>query len=337
MHILVTGGAGFIGSNIAERLVSQGYQVTVLDDLSTGKKENIRSLLRQPNFLFCEGSVLELPLLRGIIRAHHIQYICHQAARPSLTASVEQPIATHETNVTGTLNMLKAACETKCRRVVLACSSSIYGDAPVIPRREDGNYIPHSLYEASKVAGEVYIKAFSSVYGLETIGLRYFSVYGRYQDPTSHHAAVIPKFITAALRGEPLTIEGDGQQTRDFAYVDDIVNANLQALTIPEVYGECVNLGYGQKTSILYLAEMVLRLTASNSKIVYCDPRPRDVRDSLADISKARTLLGYKPEHSLEQGLRATIEWYRKNPIQLAFQHARSSKKGAEYQLGSTV
>ena len=313
MRVLVTGGAGFIGSNIAERLVYQGHQVTVLDDLSTGKKENLISIVRHPNFLFCEGSVLDLPLLQEMIRSHGIEYICHQAARPSVTRSIEDPIATHEVNVTGTLNVLMAAHETGCLRVVVASSSSIYGDTAVLPKQEDMNYQPRSPYAASKVAGELYLKVFYTVYGLRTIGLRYFNVYGRYQDPNSHYAAVIPKFISSALKSEPLTIEGDGEQTRDFTYIDDVVNANLLSLTVPEAHGECVNIGYGEQTSILSLAKTIISQTHSSSRIVYQDPRPGDVRDSLADISLAKSVLGFKPEYSLADGLGATIDWYRKN------------------------
>lgn len=313
MRVLVTGGAGFIGSNIAERLVYQGYQVTVLDDLSTGKKENLTLIMRHPGFLFCEGSVLDLPLLRGIIRTHGIQLICHQAARPSVVRSIEDPMATHEVNVTGTLNVLMAAHEAGCRRVVVASSSSIYGDAPILPKQEEMGYNPRSPYAATKVAGELYLKVFYSIYGLQTIGLRYFNVYGRCQDPNSHYAAVIPKFISTALKGEPLTIEGDGDQTRDFTYIDDVINANLLALSLPEVHGQCVNIGSGHQTSIRSLAETIIQKVRSSSEIVYTDPRPGDVRDSLADISLAKSVLGYKPEYSLADGLDAAIDWYRKN------------------------
>jgi UDP-glucose 4-epimerase len=196
---------------------------------------------------------------------------------------------------------------------VAASSSSFYGNTPVLPKREDMHYRPRSPYAASKVAGELYLQVFHAVYGLQTVGLRYFNVYGPKQDPSSHYAAVIPKFIRLALNGEPLPIEGDGAQTRDFTYIDDVVNANLFALTVQEVHGECVNIGHGEQTSISSLAETVIRQTRSSSKIVHRDPRPGDVRDSLADISLAHSLLGYKPAHPLADGLQATIDWYRKN------------------------
>ena len=313
MRVLVTGGAGFIGSHISERLLALGHEVTVLDDLSTGKLENIQVLMGHDRFHFCRGSILDLALLRELIQHRRIERVSHQAARPSVARSIEDPLATHEVNITGTLNILKAAHEAGCQRVVAASSSSIYGNTPVLPKREDMHYRPRSPYAASKVAGELYLQVFHAVYGLETVGLRYFNVYGPQQDPNSHYAAVIPKFIRLALNGEPLPIEGDGTQTRDFTYIDDVVSANLLSLTTPELHGECVNIGYGEQTSVLSLAETVIRQTRSASKIVHRDPRPGDVRDSLADISLAHSLLGYKPAFPLADGLVATIDWYRKN------------------------
>jgi dTDP-glucose 4,6-dehydratase len=313
MRILVTGGAGFIGSNIAERLLSLGHEVTILDDLSTGKMENLRSLVDHTRFAFSRGSILDLPLLRELIKGRRIERICHQAARPSVARSIDDPLATHEVNITGTLNVLKAAHEAQCQRVVAASSSSIYGNTPVLPKREDMHYRPRSPYAASKVAGELYLQVFHAVYGLQTVGLRYFNVYGPHQDPNSHYAAVIPKFIRLALNGEPLEIEGDGAQTRDFTYVDDVVGANLSALTAPELHGECVNIGFGEQTSIQSLAETIIRQTRSSSKIIHHDSRPGDVRNSLADITAAKSLLGYKPACRLSDGLVATIDWYRSN------------------------
>jgi len=313
MRILVTGGAGFIGSHICERLLSLGHEVTVLDDLSTGKLENIQGLVNHDRFHFCQGSILDLPLLRDLIQRRRIERISHQAARPSVARSIEDPLATHEVNITGTLNILKVAHEAGCKRVVAASSSSIYGNTPVLPKREDMHYRPRSPYAATKVAGELYLQVFHTVFGLQTVGLRYFNVYGPQQDPNSHYAAVIPKFIRLALNSEPLPIEGDGAQTRDFTYIEDVVSANMLGLMAPELHGECVNIGYGEQTSILSLAENVIRQTRSASKIVHLDPRPGDVRDSLADISVAHKLLGYKPAFPLSDGLVATIDWYRKN------------------------
>jgi len=311
LRILVTGGAGFIGSHISERLLSLGHEVTVLDDLSTGKLENIQALMDDARFNFCRGSILNLALLRELIRSRRIERITHQAARPSVARSIEDPLATHEVNTTGTLNVLKAAQEARCQRVVAASSSSVYGNTPVLPKREDMHYRPRSPYAASKVAGELYLQVFHDVYGLQTVGLRYFNVYGPQQDPNSHYAAVIPRFIRLALSGEPLPIEGDGAQTRDFTYVDDVVGANLSALTVQELHGECVNIGFGEQTSISSLAETIIRQTASSSMIVLREPRPGDVRDSLADISLAKSLLDYKPEYRPADGLRRTIDWYR--------------------------
>ncbi len=316
MRILITGGAGFIGSNIAERLLSLGHEVTVLDDLSTGKMQNLSAFMGHPRFEFRQGSILDLPLVRELIKRRQIERICHQAARPSVARSIDDPLATHEVNITGTLNILKAAHETGCLRVVAASSSSIYGNTAVLPKREDMHYRPRSPYAASKVAGELYLQVFHAVYGLQTVGLRYFNVYGPRQDPNSHYAAVIPKFIRLALNGEPLPIEGDGAQTRDFTFIKDVVNANVLALTVPELRGESVNIGFGEKTSIRSLAENIIRQTHSSSKIQHRDPRPGDVKDSLADISLAASLLGYQPKVRLSEGLIATIDWYRANTEQ---------------------
>jgi UDP-N-acetylglucosamine/UDP-N-acetyl-alpha-D-glucosaminouronate 4-epimerase len=311
MRILVTGGAGFIGSHIASRLISLGHEVTVLDDLSTGKLENIQTLIGHDRFQFRQGSILDRPLLVELIQSRRIERISHQAARPSVARSIEDPLATNEVNVTGTLNVLSAAHETRCQRVAAASSSSIYGNTPVLPKREAMHYRPRSPYAASKVAGELYLQVFHAVYGLQTIGLRYFNVYGPQQDPNSDYAAVIPKFIRLALNGEPLPIEGDGAQTRDFTYIDDVVSVNILALSVPELHGESVNIGFGEQTSVRTLAGTIIQQTGSSSKIAYKDPRPGDVRDSLADISLSKNLLGYKPEYRLADGLRRTIDWYR--------------------------
>lgn len=312
MKILVTGGAGFIGSNITERLLSEGHEVTVLDNLSTGKKENLEDFQGNPAFQFIEGSILDLNLLGEVFRNREIQRVSHQAARPSVARSVEDPLATHDANVTGTVNILKAAHEAGCGRVVAASSSSVYGDTPHLPKSEDMPLQPRSPYAASKASDELYFQAFYSVYGLQSVGLRYFNVYGRRQDPKSDYAAVIPKFIRLAQTGRPLVIEGDGKQTRDFTYIDDVVNANIQALTAPEVHGESVNIGFGEQTSILELAKTIIKTTGSSSEIQFAAPRLGDVRDSLASIEKARSLFGYNPKSSLAQGLSATIEWYGK-------------------------
>ncbi len=314
MRVLVTGGAGFIGSHIAQRLLSLGHEVTVLDDLSTGRLENLAAFRDHPNFHFVKGSILDLPLLQEVIKTRRVEKISHQAARPSVSRSIENPLATHEANVTGTLNVLKAAQEAGCLRVVAASSSSIYGNTPVLPKREEMPYRPRSPYAASKAAGELYLQAFYSVHALQTIGLRYFNVYGPRQDPASQYAAVIPKFIRLALKGEPIPIEGDGLQTRDFTYIEDVVNANLLALSMPDPRGACINIGFGKQTTIRALADLILKESNSTSQIVYVDPRPGDVRDSLADISLAKNLLGYKPEFSLGDGLVKTINGYRLNP-----------------------
>lgn len=311
MKVLVTGGAGFIGSNLAERLVLEGHQVTVYDDLSTGRIENLQGLSSHPNFTFVKGTILDREHLANLIREHGIEFISHQAARPSVARSVEDPLATNEVNVTGTLYVLKAAVDHGVKKVVAAISSSVYGDTPELPKRETMPYNPQSPYAVSKVTKELYLKVFHDVYGLNTVGLRYFNVYGRKQDPKSDYAAVIPKFITAALKGEDLSIEGDGEQTRDFTYIDDVVDANMAGFIHDKAAGRSFNIAYGDRISILELARKVIEITNSKSKITFKPKRKGDIRHSLADISYAEKFLKYRPKFDLKQGLVHTISWYR--------------------------
>ncbi|PIS36130.1 MAG: hypothetical protein COT35_12810 [Nitrospirae bacterium CG08_land_8_20_14_0_20_52_24] len=311
MKILVTGGAGFIGSNLAERLVFEGHQVIVYDDLSAGRIENLQGLSSYPNFTFVKGTILDRDHLADLIREHEIEVISHQAARPSVARSVEDPLATNEINVTGTLNVLKAAIDHGVKKVVVAISSSVYGDTPELPKRETMPYNPQSPYAVSKVTKELYLKVFHQVYGLDTVGLRYFNVYGRKQDPKSDYAAVIPKFITAALKGEDLSIEGDGEQTRDFTYIDDVVEANIAGFMNDKASGRSFNIAYGARISILDLAKKIIEITKSKSKIIFKSKRKGDIRHSLADISYAGEYLKYRPKFDLEQGLVHTISWYR--------------------------
>ncbi len=310
MNVLITGGAGFIGSNLAERLIGDGHRVIVFDDLSTGRMENLEAVKDHPEFTFVHGTILKPVHLAEVIQAYQIESISHQAARPSVSRSVEDPLATNEANVTGTLNVLKAASDAGIRKVVVAISSSVYGDTPQLPKKESMPYNPQSPYAVSKVAKELYLKVFHEVYGLDTVGLRYFNVYGRRQDPQSDYAAVVPKFVTAALKGEDLSVEGDGKQTRDFTYIDDVVDANLAGFEHPKAAGGSFNIAYGQRISILELAEMIIALTGSNSKIVFKEKRKGDIRHSLADISYAGEYLGYRPKYDLEKGLAETIGWY---------------------------
>ncbi len=311
MRVLVTGGAGFIGSNLAERLVLEGHQVTVYDDLSTGRIENLQGLSSHPNFTFVKGTILDREHLANLIRERGIEFISHQAARPSVARSVEDPLATNEVNVTGTLYVLKVAVDHGVKKIVVAISSSVYGDTPELPKRETMPYNPQSPYAVSKVTKELYLKVFHQVYGLDTVGLRYFNVYGRKQDPNSDYAAVIPKFITAALKGEDLSIEGDGEQTRDFTYINDVVDANMAGFIHDEAAGRSFNIAYGDRISILELARKVIEITNSKSKITFKPKRRGDIRHSLADISYAEKFLKYRPKFDLEQGLVHTISWYR--------------------------
>ena len=310
--VLITGGAGFIGSNIAGGLLSEGYRVVIIDDLSTGRMENIEDLLERPRVSFIFGSILDTGLLRDTIRTHRVSLISHQAAVPSVAKSVADPVETAQVNITGTAGLFHVAAQCGCRRVVFASSSSVYGDSPELPKRESMPLLPKSPYAVSKAANELCGGVFSGLYGIEIAGLRYFNVYGRRQDPASEYAAVIPKFITKALAHEPLTIEGDGLQTRDFAYIGDVVEANLRALTKENVSGTVFNIAYGSCISILDLARLIIEITGSQSVIEHISPRAGDIRDSLADVALARERLGFSPRYGIRVGLRETVEWFRK-------------------------
>jgi len=317
---VVTGGAGFIGSHLVDGLLERGYRVTIIDDLSTGKLENLSRVLNPTNPTtqqtqgtkgtqhthFSEGSIIDLPLLKDVFRG--IDYVFHQAAIPSVPRSVQNPSVTHEANVTGTLNVLLAAKESGVKKVVYASSSSAYGDTPTLPKREDMPPCPLSPYAVSKLAGEYYCNVFQLVYGLPTICLRYFNVYGPRQDPESQYAAVIPRFVTGALEGRPFTIYGDGLQTRDFTYISDVVEANILAAE-GDACGVC-NIGRGERVTINELAGLVIKLVGSDVRPVYSEPRPADILHSLADVSRARQF-GYNPVYSLEEGLRETIRVMR--------------------------
>ncbi len=312
-NILVTGGAGFIGSNIAEKLIHLKHRIVILDDLSTGKRENLASFIDNPLCRFVEGTILDVKILENLLREEGIEYILHQAARPSVAKSVADPLKTNEINVNGTLNVLQAALEGGVKRVVVASSSSIYGDTPELPKRESMPHNPQSPYAITKVIKELYLKNFYRIYGLSTVGLRYFNVYGKRQDPHSDYAAVIPKFITQALKNENLTIEDDGLQTRDFTYIEDVVAANILATkTEKETGGMCFNVACGERTSIQSLAEKIIKLTDSQSKITYRERRPGDIKNSLADVSLAGKYLGYRPGYNLNRGLKKVIPWYIK-------------------------
>ena len=300
--VIVTGGAGFIGSHLAERLVGQGYQVIVLDDLSTGKIENIKELLKNDIVEFIKGSVIDLSLLRKLFQS--VAYIFHEAAIPSVPRSIENPQASHEVNVSGTLNVLLAARENGVQKVVYASSSSVYGDTPSLPKRE--GIMPHPLspYAATKLAGEYYCQVFHEVYKLPTVCLRYFNVYGPRQDANSQYATVIPRFIKRASESNSPIIFGDGEQTRDFTFVKDAVEATILAVE-SDACG-LFNIARGESVTINELAKLVISIIGNNVEPIHQEPRPGDVRHSLADISRARTL-GYEPKYSLQAGLAKTI------------------------------
>jgi nucleoside-diphosphate-sugar epimerase len=309
-QFLVTGGAGFIGSHIIDELLLRGETVRVLDNLATGKRENLEHCLERIDFI--EGDIRDLETCRGACA--EVDYVLHQAALGSVPRSMEDPLTSHDVNVTGTLKMLIAARDAGVKRFVYAASSSTYGDHTALPKVEDRIGNPLSPYAVTKYADELYARVFGRCYGLETVGLRYFNVFGPRQDPFSQYAAVIPLFVSALLRGEAPTINGDGEQTRDFTYVGNAVEANLLACAAPgEAVGEVFNIACNERTSLNQLYRRLQELLDSNIAPVYGPSRVGDVRDSLADIGKAGRLLGYDGEIKFDEGLRSSIEWYRAN------------------------
>lgn len=314
-RVLVTGCAGFIGSNLSEELVNRGWKVFGVDNLMAGFKKNIEHLEEDDNFEFIWADIRDRDKIDQIIKQKKITHIAHQAARGSVPKSVKNPILTHEINTNGTLNILWSAKQNNVKRVVCAISSSVYGDTPTLPKVESMPYSPLSPYAITKVAKEMYCKTFFDLYGLETIGLRYFNVYGRRQDPEGDYAAVIPRWVSKAFKDENLPINGDGMQTRDFTYIEDVVSANILALECEneKAFGKGFNVGYSGKIDILTLAKNIIKVTGSKSEIAFGEPRKGDIQDSYADISLAEDLLGYKPKTDIESGLRKTIEWYKEN------------------------
>lgn len=303
--VIVTGGAGFIGSHLAEELARRGYRVTILDDLSTGKIENIEGLLRRDSVEFIQGTITNLPLLQELFRG--VNYVFHEAAISSVLQSIEQPLDSHEVNVTGTLNVLLAARDNGVRKIIYASSTSVYGDTPVLPKKEDMLPEPQSPYAITKLAAEYYCQVFTKVYGLATVRLRYSNIYGPRQDADSQYAAVIPKFIRRVSEGSPPIIFGDGEQTRDFTLVKDVVEATI--LAAESNASGVFNIGSGESTTINKLAQLITNIIGENMEPIYQEPRPGDIRYNLADISKAKTF-GYKPKYNLEAGLRETIRGF---------------------------
>ncbi len=307
---LVTGGAGFIGSHLVERLLADGHRVRVLDDFSTGSRANLAFGGRFGSRLeVIEGDIRDLPTVERAARDAAVVY--HQAAMRSVPRSVKEPLATNEHNVTGTLHVLEAARRAGIRRVVYASSSSVYGDQPQLPKREDQTPAPISPYAVSKAAGEQYAAVWSRLYGVETVGLRYFNVFGPRQDPASEYAAVIPRFILGGLRGTPLEVHGDGTQSRDFTYIDNVVEANLLAARAEGVAGEVFNVGCGARVSLLEIIAMLERMLGRPLTRTHTARRPGDVAHTLADVSKAKQRLGYAPLVGFEEGLQRTVEYFR--------------------------
>jgi UDP-glucose 4-epimerase len=309
--IVVTGGAGFIGSNLSEALLEKGFSVTVVDNLSTGREQNLSGWSEKAGdrFTFIRMSINDTAGLRSAFK--DAAYVFHLAAIPSVPRSISDPESTQLAGINGTLSVLLAARDVGVRRVVAASSSSIYGDDPNLPKKEER--IGHCLspYALSKFVTEEYCRLFYELYGLETVALRYFNVFGPRQDPNSDYAAVIPKFATLLLDGKQPTVYGDGEQTRDFTFISNVVDANWRAATQPNVAGQAFNIGCGTRTSLNELLAKLGEVLGIRVNAKYEETRKGDVRDSHADISKARTMLGYSPSTSLEEGLRRVVEWYR--------------------------
>jgi UDP-glucose 4-epimerase len=304
--VVVTGGAGFIGSNLARVLAGEN-QVVIVDDFSTGCIENIQDIIDSQSVTLIEGNITDLNLLQRSFK--DVDYVFHEAAIPSVPRSVKDPISSNYANINGTLNVFVAARDTCVKKVVYASSSSVYGDAPTLPKKEDMNPCPLSPYAVSKLTGEYYSQVFTEVYNLPTVSLRYFNVYGPRQDPSSEYAAVVPRFINRVLNDEPPIIYGDGEQTRDFTFINDVVNANILAAE-SEITG-VFNIAGGKRISINELAKLVVGIIGKGLDPVYDDCRPGDIKHSLADISKAKEKLGYIPKVEISDGLLETIKWFQ--------------------------
>jgi nucleoside-diphosphate-sugar epimerase len=303
---LVTGGAGFIGSHLSEELVRRGHRVRVADSLITGKRSNLDHI---KGIEFLEGDLADIDVAHKAVDG--CEYVLHQAAIPSVPRSVKDPLTSNRANVDATLNVLLASRDAGVKRLVFAASSSAYGDTPTLPKHENMPTNPLSPYALQKVIGEDYLRLFTRLYGLETVSIRYFNVFGPRQDPSSPYSGVISVFATALLENRPPTIFGDGNQTRDFTYVANVVDGVLRACEAPRASGEIINVATGGRISLNQLFEEMRKLVGGTLTPVYEEPRKGDVRDSQADITKARELLGYEPTVSFEEGLRKTIEWYR--------------------------
>ena len=307
MRYLVTGGAGFIGSNTVDELVRRGHSVVVLDDLSSGKEDNLAEIRNKITFI--KGSITDIEVVRRAM--HEAEYVLHLGARTSVPRSVKDPIDTNKINIEGTLNVLVAAKELKVKRFVFAASSSAYGETPTLPKVETMQPQPISPYGVTKYVGELYGQTFGRCYGLENVSLRYFNIFGPRQDPSSPYSGVLAKFCTAFLEDTPPLVFGDGEQTRDFTYVENAVQANLLACEAPNASGKVFNVGVGERISLNEVLRELGKISGKRLEAKYEPPRDGDIRDSQADISQARECLDYDPQVSFEKGLARTFEWYR--------------------------
>ena len=309
---LVTGAAGFIGSNLCEALLKKGCKVKALDDLSTGKQENIDLFLGNPNYTFIKGDIKDLDVC--LKACEGVDYVLHQAAWGSVPRSLEMPLFYNKNNIEGTLNMLEAARQNGVKKFVYASSSSVYGDEPNLPKTEgrEGNLL--SPYALTKRCDEEWAKLYTKFYGLDTYGMRYFNVFGRRQDPDGAYAAVIPKFLKQLMHGETPTINGDGKQSRDFTYIDNVIEANLKACLAPhEAAGEAFNIAYGGREFLIDIYYGLAKALGVNIEPNFGPDRKGDIKHSNADISKAKKLLGYDPDYSFEDGIQLAIDWYKAN------------------------
>jgi nucleoside-diphosphate-sugar epimerase len=304
---LVTGGAGFIGSHIVKRLVDNGSRVRVVDNLSTGQACRLDAV--RTSIQFVEGDLAEAAIAREVVDG--VDFVLHQAAVPSVQRSVADPLGTNRANVTATLNLLESCRRAGVRRLVYAASSSAYGNTEVLPKHEDMPPNPLSPYALQKVVGERYCKLYHDLYGLETVSLRYFNVFGPQQDPHSEYSAVIPKFITRLLANQPITIHGDGEQSRDFTFIDNVVEANLLALKVPNAAGKMYNIGCGERVTLNRLVVLLEQQLSVKAQVNFGPPKAGDVRHSLADIERAKAMLHYQPKIAVEEGLRRTVAAYK--------------------------
>jgi len=306
---VVTGGGGFIGSHIVEELICRGETVKVVDDFSTGKRENLEPFKQKAEII--EADIAETKDLPRTLKG--VDYVIHQAAIPSVPKSILDPVKSHNANVNGTLNLLLACRDAGVKRVVYASSSSLYGDSPILPKHEDMMPNPLSPHGAQKLFAEMYCQVFTKAYGLETVALRYFNVFGPRQDSKSQYSGVLALFITAILQDRRPTIHGDGQQSRDFTYVKNVVEANLLACTAPGVAGQAFNVACGDRITVNTMVQHINKITGKDIAPIHGDPRAGDIKHSQADISRAVKHLGYQPKFTFAEGLERTIEWYRQN------------------------